>query len=315
MTMTAAPCTFDHDAFVYDSDDGYVEALAPSIGAALQDGRPVVAVVDERHASLLRAALGPSAQDVSWVDAVDWYRRPARTIAGYDRTLRSTPRGAFVIGEVQFGSTPHEWAEWTRYEAVLNRVFAHYEAHVVCPYDARVLPGSVVADAERTHPHMFGRTGRCPSEHYIEPEALFAAFGPVIAVPGRDPDFVMVDPPSLRAARHFFADVAARAGLAWDNVQELSVGVSEVLTNARLHGAGAAVMRVWVDDRLVCVIDDQGIGTDDPLLGLRVPAPTGEGGFGLWYTRQVFDHVDIAAAPEGGTRVVLASDLPVGARA
>ena len=68
------------------------------------------------------------AKRVSFRDRDEWYSRPAKVIAGYDQTLRfhlgaGAPR-VRVVGEVQFGSTPDEWDEWTVYEALLNRAFA-----------------------------------------------------------------------------------------------------------------------------------------------------------------------------------------------
>jgi hypothetical protein len=59
-----------------------------------------------------------------------------------------------VIGEVQFGSTPEEWAEWTAYESILNRAVADQPAWIVCPHDARALPEAVVENASRTHGPM-----------------------------------------------------------------------------------------------------------------------------------------------------------------
>ena len=67
------------------------------------------------------------------MDAREWYRNPTRTIAGYDRVLRDLDRGrsAFVIGEVQFGDDPRQWAEWTRYEAALNRVLLNLATNAI----------------------------------------------------------------------------------------------------------------------------------------------------------------------------------------
>ena len=85
-----------------------------------------------------------AAAQVTFVDAREWYRRPGRTITRYDDVLTALEgRKAFVVGEVEFGTTPREWAAWTRYESVLNGVLAHHTARVICPYDGRRLPSMV----------------------------------------------------------------------------------------------------------------------------------------------------------------------------
>jgi anti-sigma regulatory factor (Ser/Thr protein kinase) len=183
----------------------------------------------------------------------------------------------------------------------------------VCPYDTRVLPSSVVADAERTHPMLFGAAARRSSARYTEPEQFLASFPNLVAVPERPVDAVVAGPASLRSVRQRFEAMAAGTGLTASQVHELTVAISEVLTNALLHGGGRAEVRMWVADELVCVVDDCGEATADWMTGLHTPTLDADGGFGLWFARQVFDHVEIANSPEGGLRVVLSAELPGGA--
>jgi anti-sigma regulatory factor (Ser/Thr protein kinase) len=302
----AAAGAFEHDAFVYGSHTEYVDVLAPLADAAVRAGDHVVAVVPEHNAELLRSAFGPIAGSVTWVAAEQWYRQPARTIAGYDRTLSAlSGQTAFVIGEVQFGKTDRDWADWTRYEATLNRVLHRYPARVVCPYDERALPRSVVADARRTHPFVLTADGRSDSASYTEPERLCASLPVHVSVPEWPADVVLQGETSVRVGRQAFADAARQAGFADDRVHELAVGVSEVLTNAIVHGGGSGFVRMWIGDPLVCVIEDAGNGIDDPLLGMRPPSGEASGGYGLWYTRQVFDRTEVTRSPMGGLLVYL----------
>lgn len=297
---------FEHEAFVYGSDEEYARVLAPLAEAALAAGHAVVSVTPEANTVLLREALGRAAADVEWVDADEWYRHPVRTIAGYDRTLQQLAgRPAFVIGEVRFGDTARQWTEWTRYESALNRALHRHAARVVCPYDRRALPASVVDDALRTHPYVLTAGQRATSARYAEPEQVLSSLPVPVAVPDRAPDAVVVADTSVRAARHAFEEVARAAGIDDDRVHDLAVGVSEVLTNAVVHGGGIAFMEIWTGDPLVCVVEDAGNGIDDPLLGMRPPEGGGEGGYGLWYTRQVFERAEITRSRRGGLRVHL----------
>lgn len=300
----------DHEAFVYGDDDEYELVLAPLLLAALEAGDATVVVVPPVQEALLRAALGSAATRCTWVDAREWYRNPTRTIAGYDRVLRDLDRGrsAFVIGEVQFGDDPRQWAEWTRYEAALNRVLAHRRARVICPYDLRTLASSVIADAHRTHPHVVATHGCSPSGLYTEPERLIAELPLAPAVPSASPTVQLAFVGSVREARSAFVEVASGCGFSVDRTYELAVAVSEVVTNAFLHGGSPVRFRVWARPGvLTCIVEDSGRGSVDPLAGFRAPADSAPGGRGLFYTRQVFDHVELTEAPTGGLSVHLAA--------
>ena len=208
-----------------------------------------------------------------------------------------------MIGEVQFGDDPHGHAEWTRYEALLNRVLERYRARVICPYDSRVLPGSVIADAERTHPHLVASAACRASDRYVEPEALVGELPIAVPMPSGPPDTVVQDLSEPRAGRLAFIDAAASAGFAQERIDELEVGISELLTNAIRHGGGTATMQVWLGDTIECIVDDRGPGSDDLLLGFGPPGPGVDGGYGVWCARQVFDRVELSRSPLGGLRV------------
>ena len=308
LAETTEPC-FAHDAFVYDDDGDYVATLAPLLTDALAAGEHVVAVVPADRAALLRPAVGPRADEVTWVDAAEWYRHPARTIAAYEATLRQvTPgRAAFVVGEVAFGTTESDRLAWTAYESALNRSLARHEARVVCPYDARSLSPTVVRDAARTHRHVVRHDGRHPSEAYVEPESLLRDLAPLAVPPERPADVDMRVGTSVRAGRQAFEAVATAWGLSLARAKELSVAVSEVITNAVVHGRSEAWLRVWGGDgELTCVVADDGEGSDDALLGYVPPTPGTIGGYGLWLTRQLFDRTELARSPSGGLLVLLA---------
>jgi anti-sigma regulatory factor (Ser/Thr protein kinase) len=307
MTTTGHGCTFEHEAFFYGSDDDYVAALVPYLDEGVDAGDSVIAVVPDRQAARLRDALGSPSGEVAFVDAVEWYRHPARTIARYDDLLCDLGgRRARVVGEVQFGATAQDWAGWTRYEAALNRALEHHRARVVCPYDIRRLPEQVVEDARRTHPLLFQAIDRTPNHEYVEPETLVADLAPAVPLPTTPPAVDLTVTNDLGTMRRAFAGVAADARIDPDRVAELTVAVNEVATNALVHGSGTARLRAWIVGlgEIVCAVDDDGPGVHDPLLGF-IPVPTdASGGRGIWLARQLFDLAEMAPT-ESGFRVTL----------
>jgi anti-sigma regulatory factor (Ser/Thr protein kinase) len=297
--------TLRHDAFVYESDDEFVERMVPFVQAGLAEGEAVVAVTTLRNGAVLREALGSDAEGVTFKDRDEWYVRPAQVIAGYDKTLRDRLRAGApavrVIGEVQFGTTPREWQEWTAYEAILNRAFAHRPAWIVCPYDARALPDSVIRHAAHTHPQVMTDVSR-RSELYEEPADLVRSLThEPEPLPGLRPVILAGDGHGhgfrLQLARELTADGVPEA-----RATAMVVAAGEVVVNAERHGRGTRAMRVGrIDDRFVCEITDHGPGLDDPLAGYLPPGPEQAGGAGLWVARQLTARLELLSSADGLT--------------
>jgi anti-sigma regulatory factor (Ser/Thr protein kinase) len=311
-----AACSFEHDAFIYDSDEGYLASLVPLIEEARLAGDTVLVVVPPHNAALLRSVLGDVAGTTRFADAETWYEHPIATIAAYEAILRGLPAGtrAFVVGEVQFGTVDADWTAWTRYESALNTALHRYDARVVCPYDARVLPARVVEDARRTHPYLLVATAAERSEHYVDARTLFSLLPSTVAVPAATPEVDLQVDGLLGTARGAFAAVATTAGFDAESTDDLTLAVSEVLANAVTHGGGAARLRVWSSGAdLTCVVDDAGSGVDDPLIGYAGPPTGSPRGYGTWLARRLFDRSEFLQSPSGGLTVLLASRAGPGA--
>ena len=262
-----------HDAFVYESDDSFADRMVPFITDGLAAGDATVAVTTRANVSLLRDALGDEREQVAFVDRDEWYTRPAKVIAGYDKTLRFHLRAGAprvrVVGEVQFGSTPADWDEWTVYESLLNRAFVDRPAWIVCPYDARSLPDAVLHGAAHTHSQVLTDDWR-DSLSYDDPAQLVRALTPA-------PDPL----PQLRAVpldtnpRGFRADLGremAAAGVPDAEAGDMLLAATEILANIARHGDGPSGMRVGrVGERFVCELSDRGPGLDDPFAGYVPP--------------------------------------------
>lgn len=298
----------DHEAFLYGSDDEYAACLGTLLAGALARGEPAYAVVAPEKAKLLAGELGAMADRVSFFDAANWYCQPAETLAAYDRILRGLRPGtrAVVVGEVQFGDTQRDWLAWTRYESALNRVLEGHQARVVCPYDSRSLAPSVIEAAARTHPHILRVHGQQPSGVYAEPEVLLPVLTLDWDVPPGPPEVDLIVHGGTDAARRAFRRAALATGFDLDRVEELTLAVNEVVTNALVHGGGRARLRVWVSaDGVTCTVEDEGPGNEDALLGYRPPPPGAERGYGLWLARRIFDDVESRRSAAGGLAVVL----------
>ncbi|HTE60799.1 MAG TPA: anti-sigma factor RsbA family regulatory protein [Solirubrobacteraceae bacterium] len=292
-----------HDAFVYDSDDAFAGRMAAFLEEGIDEGVAGVAVTTRANCALLREALGVASQRVSFIDRDEWYVRPAHVLAGYDKTLRERLRGGAsevrVVGEVAFGATPREWAEWTVYESLVNHAFADRPAWIVCPYDARVLPKTIVDGASRTHPHGFA-SGPHSHGHYDDPVRLVRALTPD-PVPLADLRPVPLADGARQFREQLLRELAA-AGIAPARADEFVLAASEVFSNARRHGAGPPELRVGlVDERFVCEISDRGHGVDDPLAGYLPPKPGDPAGAGLWIARQLTSRLELIPSADGFT--------------
>ena len=58
---------------------------------------------------------------------------------------------------------------WTRYEALVNLVFASSPASLLCAYDTRTIAPEVARQARLTHPHTIGPQGVESSSDYGDP--------------------------------------------------------------------------------------------------------------------------------------------------
>ena len=160
-SATVAPSLLKHRVLEYGSDDEYLLTAIPFLTEGIAVSDCVLAVTATRHAGLIRDALGNSAQQVEFLDAADWYSSLRSAAIGYRAFLKERyERGApwiRILGEpVWTGRSEKQLADWFRYESIINVAFASSPATIVCTYDTRSVPDSVVTNARRTHPEVAG---------------------------------------------------------------------------------------------------------------------------------------------------------------
>ncbi|OKK16316.1 hypothetical protein AMK16_24915 [Streptomyces sp. CB00455] len=295
---------------VYGSDQEFLAATVPFCLDGLEEDDAVLAVTTKANIDLLRQQLGSSARDVEFIVADEWYRAPGRTLAAYyryvdERTGAGPHQRVRVIGEpVWHGRDVLETDEWTRYESAINVAFADCPAWIVCPYDTRVLPASVVADARRTHPQLVSGAAARASGHYAAP--LDGAWGRTLSPVPSDGRAVLRFDADLSAVRPFVARAATSLGMSSAGADRLVFAVNEVATNAVQHGGGAGEVALWRSGhRVVCDVRDSGGrgGSVDGhwMLGYMPPESGRARGHGLWTVRQLCDVVEVEPGIAGTT--------------
>lgn len=301
-----AGAQLEHDAFLYGSDEQLVTAMVPFLQEGLTRGDAAAAVTTPGNLALLRDRLGADAH-VGYVEAADWYVRPAAAIAQFDAAIRELIDGGAphlrVVGELPFGSTAGEHASWNRYEAIVNEAFKRAPLWVVCLYDTRALPEQLIEAARRTHPTLFEARRRRQSADYVEPAVLLGQIpepGIPVAGPPRLQLRIDGDP---RGWRHSLAGAVEAEALPRGRAEEFLIAVGEVVANALGHGHGLAELTLWsTNDGVVCAVHDDGPGVDDPFAGYLPPGNDDAAqGMGLWVARQLSDSLAIQSGADGTT--------------
>ncbi|MFH0521453.1 anti-sigma factor RsbA family regulatory protein [Streptomyces sp. M41] len=286
---SAPPRTpFDHRMAVFAGQDEFLAAALPFLSEALgaPAGPPPVVIAAPGNLDLLRAALGGDAKDVSLVPHTEWYTGSAANAiargAGH-LAAHATPGGRIhllmePVWGGRAGRSPRETAEWIRYEALANLLFAPLATTVLCAYDAFVAGPAIVAAARRAHPD----TGV-----YEDPVRLAAELD-AVPLPPRPADAEQLPGPAPDAET--VRSWASARGLPGADAELFATAVVEAardlgpLDGALLWGeAPACVCELRAPRRV-----------DDPLAGFAPPPRTGpEPGQGLWFARQVCAYVDI----------------------
>ncbi len=131
------------------------------------------------------------------------------------------------------------------------------------------------------------------------------------------PDVELVDPTpfSARSAVRVLIDSGRSARLAAEDEEGLIGAVSEVVTNALVHGVAPVLVRGWVGpERIVVTVHDRGAGPADADVGAQPDSRgPGLGGFGLWLAHELC--AEVAMGVDGGgftVRLATAADTEPG---
>ncbi len=166
-----------HRALLYATDGEFVDASVPFLTEGLERSDAVMVVTDRARIRRLRRALAGDARRVEFRESSSWYASPQAAMDAYrafvDECVSSGSAWVRVIGEpVWAGRSAREARAWARYESLINISFAASPATIMCPYDMRALPASIVAQAKCTHPEVTKGTRSDASSTYRQPEAF-----------------------------------------------------------------------------------------------------------------------------------------------
>lgn len=295
-----------HDALQYRHDDQLLDAVVPFLRDGATAGDSVVLICRPDNAALLRDAMGD--HQVVELPPAEVHGGAVAALAAYRELVeREQRRGSGrvrVVTEIDFGSRPSGQWEWARFDAALGHALAAYPVWNLCLYDRRRVPPEILRAGESSHSHLLAGGGRVPSAGYTDPVALLGDARMRWHDPLEDgpPRLDLDDPHDMAALRAVVEQTLLDDGMSAYAVQGFVLAVSEVATNALLHGAPRVRVRLWCDGgRALCAVSDGG-HCFSPYSGyVPTDRPVGSGGMGLWLARQMTDDLTVDATGGGCT--------------
>lgn len=291
--------SYRHEAFLYRDPADFLAGLVPFVRAGVAAGQPVMVALRPTRADPLRAALGPDAAAVHFVDMTELGHNPARIIPGWRRFLDEHCRGVRPvrgIGEpIWSDRSPAEIVEAQLHEALLNlAVDPDTPMWLRCPYDLGALTRAQLAEAAHSHPLVVRTDGYAGSRSYGGRQHVDDLLAADLPGPPETAEELAL-PADSGVVAALVTGHAAVADLGAERTWALSVAAQE---SAGCIGAGGT-LRVWAEpSAMVCELHDPR-ALDDPLAGRRPPGPDRPDPLGLWLANQVCDLVQVRTGPDG----------------
>jgi anti-sigma regulatory factor (Ser/Thr protein kinase) len=290
-----------HEAVLYSAPDELARQLVPRLQPSLDDGCPVVAVLDEPTRAEVRRALGDDADRVEFPDPATVHRFPPFTIAlrwaRLSRRVHTSSGRATVVGQHVADLPGCDETHWARLDIALNVAVAGLPITVLCPYrsDDREL-----SRVRATHPRVTTADSTVTSASYRQPLEALVEFPPPpppdLGPPAAELAFTAEE---LGELRHLVAEVAGRGGTEAERVADLVLAVNEIGSNSIEHGPGHGRLRLWAGaDGVTAEVADPG-ATEMPFPGMVAPAVTGVRGRGLWLASELCDVMQVWSDASG----------------
>jgi anti-sigma regulatory factor (Ser/Thr protein kinase) len=305
--------TATHSSLFYDGDQDYAAEAGGFLRSGLERGHRGLVMAPPWRVDQLRSELGRDADEVTFVEesiayAPQW--NAYRVLLDFAAQAPGV-RSAVIAEQTLARRTAAELVDYRRLEAAINVVFAGADVDLLCPYDAGSLPPHLLEIGMHTHGVVLADGDLTLNTQFDDPLDMMAALATVVPPP---PDATTLDCASLAdvaGARRLVRTRGADAGVDPWVVDDMVLAVSEVLTNALLHGAPPALLHVYDEGATwVCHVTDKGRGLLDPFAGMLPPSEPSDHGYGLWLARQLCAAVDVGT-DRSGTHVRLHTKLPV----
>ncbi len=295
-----APAT--HTGLLYQGDREYAVEAGGFLRDGLERGNRGLVMAPPARVDLLRSELGVDADEVVFVEdsvayAPQWnVYRVLLAFAAEAPGVRST-----VIAEQALTRrVPAELVDYRRLEAAVNLVFAEHPVDLLCPYDAGALPADLLDIALHTHGAVLSGGAAAPNDSFDDPSVLLADLATVVSPPRDATTLDCLSTADVAEARRLVRLRGAEVGLGAEAVDDMALAVTEVLTNALVHGAPPAMLHLYdAGATWVCHVQDGGRQPVDLLTGLLPPSEPSDHGYGLWLARQLCAAVDVGNDTSG----------------
>lgn len=296
-----------HSTLFYDGPRQYADEVGGVLRDALEQGHRGLVMAPARRVDELRATLGRDADQVTFVEdtvayAPQW--NAYRVLLDFASEAPDV-RTCAIAEQTLLGRTPAELVDYQRLEAAINLVFAERDVDLLCPYDTGTLPAHLLDIGRHTHGVLRAEGAPSPNASFGDPFEMLVGLSSVVPPPR---DAITIDCASaedVAGARRLVRALGADLRLDPDLVADVALAVTEVLTNALLHGRPPTMLHVYqAGPTWICHVQDGGHDALDPLIGLLPPNEPSDNGYGLWLARQLCSAVDVGS-DESGTHVRL----------
>ena len=299
--------TATHASLFYDGARQYAVEAGGFLREGLERGHRGLVMAPPQRVDQLRSALGRDADEVTFVEDAVAYAPQWNVYRVLLEFAAKAPgvRTSVIAEQALDRRTPAELLDYRRLEAAVNVVFAEHDVDVLCPYDAGSLPTHLLDIGMRTHGTVRSDGALSANPRFDDPSDQLAALATVVPVPAGATTLDCGSAADVADARRLVHARGAEAGIDPEVVADVALAVTEVLTNALLHGEPPALLHVYEEGPTwVCHVHDGGPGPIDPLLGLLPPGEPSDHGYGLWLARQLCSAVDVGN-DRSGTHVRL----------
>jgi transcriptional regulator with XRE-family HTH domain len=164
----------EHQVLLYGSDQEFVDTVVPFLSEGIERSEALLVVTANSRIALVREGLGADADRVEFVDRDGWYTDPKpalRDLAEFVKTkLEAGVPWVRYVGDPDWsGDSEMESGMWTRYESLVNLVFANSPTSLLCTYDTRSIAPAIAELACLTHPKSIGAEGVKTNPDYADP--------------------------------------------------------------------------------------------------------------------------------------------------
>jgi transcriptional regulator with XRE-family HTH domain len=163
-----------HEVLVYSGREHLAEVVGAYVSEGARLSEPALIATTDENIEALRDRIESTA-DVRYVESRSWYRDPTSALRSFraftDERVSAGARRTRIVGEPVWGGRSKQEADsWSRADSLLNLSWTGRPVTVLCAYDERTLPETILKSALETHPYSRTAAGVTPNETFVDPE-------------------------------------------------------------------------------------------------------------------------------------------------